>query len=140
MIINHFSTMKGTYVDGFLVVVPKANSDAYKNMATLGKETWLEHGALAYLECRGDDLYPKVPEGMEDMKARSFMDTAGAAEDESVWFSFIVFRSKEHRDEVNAKVMSDPRMNDPEMHNLPMPFDVTRMSYGGFTVEVGGGL
>lgn len=93
----------------------------------------MKHGALDYKECMGDDVHPK---GM-GMKPRSFMSAADAKDDETVWFSFIVFKSREHRDEVNAKVMSDPAMNDPEMKNMAMPFDAKRFCYGGFQVEVG---
>jgi uncharacterized protein YbaA (DUF1428 family) len=71
------------------------------------------------------------------MKPRSFIDAAKAKETETVWFSFIVFKSKKHRDQVNAKVMKDPVMNNPEWKDLPMPFDMKRFSYGGFKVEVG---
>jgi len=126
--------MKGGYVDGFLVVVPKKNAADYKKMAQLGKKMWMKHGALDYKECRGDDLKPK---GMEGMVPRRFGDAAGAKPNEEVWFSFIVFKSKKHRDAVNAKVMKDPAMNDPKMANMTMPFDVNRMCYGGFKVEVG---
>jgi len=126
--------MKGTYIDGFLLVVPKNKVDAYKKMAALGKKVWMKHGALDYKECMGDDIYPKAVPGM---KSRSFADAAKAKRSETVWFSFIVFKSKKHRDQVNAKVMKDPLMNDPEFANKPMPFDMKRFSYGGFRVEVG---
>ncbi len=124
--------MKNKYVDGFLLVIPKDKVAEYKKMAQLGRDVWMKHGALDYKECIGDDVHP---EGM-GMKPRSFATAADAQEGETVWFSFIVFKSKEHRDEVNAKVMSDPAMNGPEMANMAMPFDAKRFCYGGFQVEV----
>lgn len=125
--------MKGLYVDGFLLVVPKNKVAEYKKMATLGKKIWLKYGALDYKECRGDDLRPKSM-GSEP---RSFIDIAGAKSTDSVWFSFVVYKSKKHRDQVNAKVMKDPAMNDPAWQDKPMPFDMKRFAYGGFKVEVG---
>lgn len=124
----------GTYVDGFLLVVPKNKVAEYKKMASWGKKLWMKYGALDYKECRGDDLRPK---GMPGMKARYFTDAAKAKPHETVWFSYIVFKSKQHRDQVNAKVMKDPAMNDPAWKDKPMPFDMKRFCYGGFKVEVG---
>jgi uncharacterized protein YbaA (DUF1428 family) len=121
------------YVDGFVFVVPKKNLEAYREMAKMGKETWLKHGAIDYKECVGDDLEPKP---MGDEKPWSFIEMTGATPDDTVWFSFIVFNSKAHRDEVNAKVMSDPAMNDPQWKEKEMPFDMKRMSYGGFEAVV----
>lgn len=126
--------MKGTYIDGFLLIVPKSKVAEYKKMAELGKKVWMKHGALEYMECMGDDLRSK---GMGGMKPRTFIQVAGAKSNETVWFSFIVFKSKKHRDAVNAKVMQDPLMNDPAWKDKPMPVDVKRFSYGGFSVEVG---
>ena len=94
----------GKYVDGFVLVVPKDKTEAYKKMAQEGRDAWMKHGALAYYECLGDDL---VPQEMGGEKARAFTDMAGAKNDATVWFSFIVFKSKERRDEVNAKVMEE---------------------------------
>jgi uncharacterized protein YbaA (DUF1428 family) len=126
--------MKGSYVDGFLLVVPKNKVSEYKKMATLGKKVWMKHGALDYKECIGDDIYPKAQGGM---KAKSFADAAKAKDGETVWFSFIVFKSKKHRDQVNAKVMKDPLMQDPSFNATGMPVDMKRFTYGGFKVEVG---
>lgn len=120
------------YVDGFLIVVPRANLDEYRAMAELGRDTWMKHGALDYKECVGDDLTPK----MGDMEQLYFPKLTGLAEDEVLIFSFIVFNSRQHRDEVNARVMSDPAMNSEMLQNKPMPFDMKRLSYGGFTVMV----
>jgi len=123
----------GKYVDGFVLVVPADKADAYKKMAEMGRDAWMKHGALQYFECRSNDLKPQE---MGDEKTRPFGDMAGAKEGEDVWFSFIVFESKEHRDEVNAKVMEEMGENfDP---GFEMPTDMTRMAYGGFTVEVEG--
>src|SRR3989338_10496755 len=92
---------KTNYVDGFVLVVPKDKAEEYKKMAAWGRDTWMKHGALAYFECKGDDLMPHM---MGDMKTRSFVSMAEATEDEEVWFSFITYTSREHRDEVNKKV------------------------------------
>jgi uncharacterized protein YbaA (DUF1428 family) len=126
--------MKGTYIDGFLLVVPKSKVTEYKKMAELGKKVWMKHGALQYMECMGEDLRPK---GMGGVKPRTFIQAATAKPNETVWFSFIVFKNKKHRDAVNAKVMKDPLMNDPAWKDKPMPLDMKRFSYGGFSVEVG---
>ncbi len=121
------------YVDGFLLVVPKNKAGEYKKMAQLGKKIWMKYGALDYKECKGDDLRIKP---MGGHKARSFIDAAKAKAGETVWFSFIVYKNKKHRDQVNKKVMSDPAMNDPKWQTMPMPMDMKRFSSGGFTVEV----
>jgi uncharacterized protein YbaA (DUF1428 family) len=109
------------YVDGFVVAVPKRNIEAYKELARKAGEVWQEHGALAYVECLGDD----VPYG----ELTSFPRAVQATEDEIVAFSWIVYESRQQRDAVNAKVMADPRLKD-SMTN--MPFDGKRMIYGGF--------
>jgi uncharacterized protein YbaA (DUF1428 family) len=121
------------YVDGFVLVVPKDKTEEYKKMASEGRESWMKHGALAYYECIGDDLKPQE---MGDMKQLGFEKLTKAGPDETVWFSFIVFKSKEHRDEVNKKVMDEMSKNYDE--NFQMPFDMSRMSSGGFQVEVEG--
>ncbi len=117
------------YVDGFVLVVPKKNIAAYRRMANEGGRLWKKYGALDYKECVGDDLQPKgitltFPKAMKVKKS------------ETVFFSYIVFKSRAHRDQVNAKVMKDPSMNDPKYKNKPMPFDMKRMAYGGFKVIV----
>jgi uncharacterized protein YbaA (DUF1428 family) len=121
------------YVDGFVIVLPEENLPAYREMAEMGAKIWKQHGALEYYECVGDDLSPGTN---PEMTGLTFPEMAGAGPGETVVFSFIVFRSREHRDEVNAKVMKDPYMNDPARANQPMPFDMKRMAYGGFTVIV----
>jgi uncharacterized protein YbaA (DUF1428 family) len=122
------------YVDGFVLVVPSDKTEEYKQMASMGRDAWMKHGALSYFECRGDDL---TPQDMGGEKTRAFTEMTGATEGETVWFSFITFASKEHRDEVNAKVMEEmSHQSGPE--GGAMPFEMKRMAYGGFAVEVEG--
>ncbi len=109
------------YVDGFIVAVPKDNLEAYKDLARTAGTVWKEHGALSYVECIGDD----VPYG----ELTSFPRAVQATDDEVVIFSWITYASREARDEINKKVMADPRLN---MDNGTMPFDGKRMIYGGF--------
>lgn len=123
------------YVDGFVLVVPKAKSDEYRKIAQQGNEPWMRHGALGYYECKGDDM---AQMDMGGEKTRSFPDMAGANDDEEVWFSFIIFKSKEHRDEVNAKVMKEMEEQSEGQEPPTMPFDMQRMAYGGFEVAVEG--
>lgn len=123
------------YVDGFVLVVPKDKTEEYKKMAEGGREIWMKCGALEYYECRGDDL---VPQEMGGVQARAFPEMAGATDSETVWFSFIVFKSKEHRDEVNAKVNEEMGKQMEGQTDMSMPFDMKRMAYGGFQVEVEG--
>ena len=114
-----------SYVDGYILPVPKANIQNYREIATKAGKIWREHGALEYRECVGDDLYVK---GMV-----SFARTVRLKRGETVAFSWIVYKSREPRDRANAKVMKDPRlasMMDPKA----MPFDTKRMVYGGFKV------
>lgn len=121
--------MKGGYVDGFVFTVTKKNFKAYKKMAQLGARVWKKHGALAYYECMADDIRVK---SMGGSKPRSFKEMAKAKSNDTVWFSFIVFKNRKHRDLVNAKVMKDPLMNDPNWDMSTMPLDTTKMAYGGF--------
>ncbi len=115
------------YVDGFVLPVPKKNLQAYMRIAEKAGKVWREHGALEYLECVGDDL---------DIKGVvSFPRTIKLKRGETVVFAFIVYKSRAHRDRVNAKVMKDPRLNN-MMDGKSMPFDHTRMVYGGFKVLV----
>ena len=125
----------GKYIDGFVLVVPKDKTEEYRKMAQEGADTWMKHGALEYYECIGDDL---VTQEMGGMKALAFTEMANASEDETVWFSFIVFKSKEHRDEVNTKVMEEMSKQMEGHENDPMPFEMKRMAYGGFEVVVEG--
>lgn len=115
------------YVDGFVLPLPKKNADVYRKMARKAAKVWLEHGALEYKESIGEDLKIKG--------AGSFLDLAGCRRGETVVFAWITYRSRAHRDAVNAKVMADPRMAK-MMEGKEMPFDVKRMAYGGFDVMV----
>jgi uncharacterized protein YbaA (DUF1428 family) len=94
-------------------------------MATEGRDAWMKHGALEYYECKGNDLEPKE---MGDMKQLAFTELAKTTADETVWFSFIVFKSKEHRDEVNKKVMEEMSEKYKDAKDLTMPFDMRRMA------------
>lgn len=128
------------YVDGFLLVVPKDKVEEYREMATQGMEVWMRHGALGYYECMGDDLDPNKNGEMEmppEYRTSSFPEVVNLKENETVWFSFIFYKSKEHRDEVNANVMKDPDMDGSKWKDQPMPFDMSRMAMGGFVVKVG---
>jgi len=110
------------YVDGFVVPVPKANVAAYRRLARKAGGIWKEHGALEYVECVGDDVSPG--------KLTSFPQAVKLKPDEVVFFSWIVFRSRAHRDRVNRQVMADPRLAG--MTPKDMPFDAKRMFWGGF--------
>jgi len=123
------------YVDGFVLVVPNDKTEEYRKMAEEGRDLWMKLGALEYYECRGEDM---AAQEMGDEKGRAFPEMAGAKRDETVWFSFIVFKSKQHRDEVNAKVMEEMSKLMEGNEDMPMPFDMKRMAYGGFQVEVEG--
>lgn len=123
------------YVDGFVLVVPKGKEEAYQKMAEEGRNAWMKHGALQYFECRGDDLRQQE---MGDEKSRAFSEMTGASSEENVWFSFIVFESKAHRDEVNAKVIKEMGETYAEMTDFEMPTDMKRMAYGGFEAVVEG--
>jgi uncharacterized protein YbaA (DUF1428 family) len=114
------------YVDGYVLPVPKKNLQAYRRIAQKAGKIWREHGALEYRECAGDDLDVKwgVP----------FPRSVKLKTGETVVFSWIVFKSRAHRDQVNAKVMKDPRLA--KMDPQSMPFDHKRMVYGGFKVLV----
>jgi uncharacterized protein YbaA (DUF1428 family) len=117
-----------TYVDGFVIPVPKAKIAEYKKMAAWGKKMWMKHGALQYFECVGDDLA-----GMPE--CGNFKQMAGLKPSETAFFSFIVYKNKAHRNAVNKKVLA-------EMKTQPMPksmpFDVKRMAFGGFKTLVQG--
>lgn len=122
------------YIDGFVLVVPTGKEAEYRKMAEMGRDSWMKHGALQYFECRGDDLKQQE---MGGEKSRAFTEMAGSTGDENIWFSFIVFKSKEHRDEVNKKVMQEMSEMDME-EGFEMPTDMKRMAYGGFEVAVEG--
>jgi uncharacterized protein YbaA (DUF1428 family) len=110
------------YVDGFVLPVPKKNVAAYRAIARKAGKIWLEHGALSYVECVADDVKPG--------KVTSFPQSVKAKANETVVFSWITYKSRAHRDQVNKKVMKDPRIA--KMGPDKMPFDGKRMFWGGF--------
>jgi uncharacterized protein YbaA (DUF1428 family) len=114
------------YVDGFVLTVPKRKLEAYRRISRAAGKVWREHGALEYRECAGDDLAIKM--------GVPFPLLTKAKPGETVVFSWIVYKSRAARDRVNARVMKDPRIT--KSMKDPMPFDIKRMSYGGFTVLV----
>jgi uncharacterized protein YbaA (DUF1428 family) len=120
---------KSNYVDGFVLVIQKNKLDAYKKMATIGSKVWKKHGALDYRECIIDDPKPMYV-------TFTFAKMLGLKKNEIAVFSYIEFKSRTHRDQVNAKVMKDPMMNNPKYKDMPMPFDMKRMAYGGFKTIV----
>ena len=117
------------YVDGFVLAVPEKNLADYRKMSAAAGKVWRKHGALEYVEAVGDDLDVKF--------GLSFKKLVKPKRGETVVFSWIVFKSRAHRDQVNKKVMSDPSLNK-LMEKGPMPFDVKRMAYGGFKFLVEG--
>lgn len=120
---------KGKYVDGFVLSIPKKNTAKYKKMAREACRVWKRFGALDYKECRIDDAKPPHVTFAFDTMAKT-------KPTEHVWFSFIVYKSRKHRDEVNKKVMAyfEKKYGKGDMN---MPFDMKRFSYAGFEVEVG---
>jgi uncharacterized protein YbaA (DUF1428 family) len=128
--LNDLSTRRfamANYVDGFVVPVPKKNIDAYRKMSRKAGKVWREYGALEYRECVADDVKPG--------KYTSFPQSVKLKPNEVVWFSWIVYKSRKHRDQVNAKVMKDPRLAN-MMDPKALPFDGKRMFWGGFKVAV----
>jgi len=117
------------YVDGLVVAIPKRKLEAYQKMSKKMGKVWMKHGALQYLECAEEKL-PK-----KDQPKRTFQKITGAKERETVIFSFIVFKSKAHRDKVMKKVHSDPAMQDPSWVTK-LPFDPKRMTFGSFKTLV----
>jgi uncharacterized protein YbaA (DUF1428 family) len=115
------------YVDGYVLPLPKKNLKAYRRMAKAAARVWRDHGALEVRECVGEDL--KVKWGV------TFPRSAKLKAGETVIFSWITFKSRAHRDRVNGKVIKDPRMAK-MTEGKPMPFDIKRMVYGGFSVLV----
>jgi uncharacterized protein YbaA (DUF1428 family) len=116
------------YVDGFVLPVPKKNIAAYRRLARKAAKIWREYGAIDYRECVGDDLAVKM--------GVPFPKLAKLKPGETVVFAWITYKSKAHRDRVNAKVMKDPRLA--SMDPKSMPFDCERMAWGGFKVLVEG--
>lgn len=114
------------YVDGFIIPVPKKNIDAYRRLARKAGKVWREHGALEYVECIADDVKPG--------KHTSFPQSVKLKRNEVVWFSYILYKSRKHRDRVLAKAMNDPRLADLDPKTLP--FDGKRLIWGGFQAKV----
>jgi uncharacterized protein YbaA (DUF1428 family) len=112
----------GVYVDGYILPVPKANIEAYREMAQTAGKIWREYGALDYVECIAEDVKPG--------KVTSFPQAVQLKDDETVIFSWIVYESRAERDRINAAVMKDPRLSG--MDPSKMPFDGMRMFWGGF--------
>ena len=117
-----------SYVDGYVIPLADANAAAYKDLAERMGAIWMEHGALAYKECIAEDIDGEFGQGM-------FRQAAGAADGETVVFAFIIYKSRQHRDEVNEKVMADPRVKE-SCGGENMPFEMKRMVMGGFNVMV----
>lgn len=117
-----------SYIDGFVLVVPKKNRAAYRKMASDAGKSWMKYGAIGYYECVGDDLNPKGP-----AKPLLFQKLTKATPNEEVWYSFIIYKSRKHRDQVNKKVMKE-MMEWAKKYpdKMVMPFDEKRMAYGGF--------
>ena len=114
------------YVDGFVIPIATKNLPAYRKIARAAAKIWREHGALQYVECAGDDLKVKF--------GTPFTKMAKLKRGETAVFSWVVYKSRAHRDRVNRKIMADPRMA--EMMKIEHPFDMKRMAYGGFSVLV----
>jgi uncharacterized protein YbaA (DUF1428 family) len=123
---TQFKELPMPYVDGFVIPMPRKNLAAYRKIAAAAGKIWRQYGAIEYRECVGDDL--KIKFGMP------FPKLAKVKAGETVVFSWIVYKSKKQRDEVNAKIMKDPRIA--KMMTGKPPFDMKRMSYGGFKVIV----
>lgn len=115
-----------SYVDGYVLPVPKRGLRAYKRMAEIGRKIWTKHGALDYKECAGDDLLAKW--------GTPFTKMMKSKPGETVVFAYIVFKSRAHRDKVNAKVMKE--MNEMGGPRMDIPFDMKRMVFGGFKTIV----
>ena len=121
------------YIDGFVLPVPKKNLKAYRKMAIAAGKVWRKYGALEYFECVGDDLNPKMEGGM---KIALFPQMAKVKPGETVVFSFIVYKSRAHRDAVNTRVMKEMKKSYDKYKDIKMPFDMKRMAYGGFKAIV----
>lgn len=121
---------KGKYVDGFVLTIPKERRNEYKKLAKEAAGVWKQFGALDYKECRIDDVSPQ-------WVTFTFPKMAKAKEGEEVWFSFITYKSKADRTKVNKSVMDYFDKKYPGKDKKDMPFDMKRMAYGGFIIEVG---
>lgn len=118
-----------TYVDGFVFTVPRKNFKKYKKMAADASKIWKKYGAVGYYECIGDDLHPKWIK-------LTFPKLTKLKPSENVWFSFIIYKSKTHRNNVNKRVMAYFNKKYPNHSHKDMPFDMKKMAYGGFKTIV----
>ncbi|MES2203442.1 MAG: DUF1428 domain-containing protein [Patescibacteria group bacterium] len=125
---------KAKYVDGFVLAVKQKDVKAYIKLAKEASRVWRKFGAIEYMECMGQDLIPKGGMGMGMV---TYPKLLKLKKGEVVWYSFITYKSRKHRDEVNKKVMTYFQKKYKGKMEAAMPFDPRRMSYGGFTVEVG---
>lgn len=120
------------YVDGFVMAVPTKNTEAYKKMAKEASKVWKKFGALDYKECMGEDMTPDS----QGQKMLTFPQILKLKPDETAWFSYIVYKSRAHRDAVNKKVMKHFDEKYKDMKDMKMPFDMKRVALGGFSVMV----
>jgi uncharacterized protein YbaA (DUF1428 family) len=116
------------YIDGYVIPIKKTRLAAYRRLATTAGQVWMDHGALAFLECAGEDLKTKF--------GGSFLKLAKAKPGETVLYSFVIYKSRRDRDRINAKVAKDPRLAAIMRPGAPMPFDMKRVTYGGFSALV----
>jgi uncharacterized protein YbaA (DUF1428 family) len=121
--------VKEGYVDGFVLVVPKNKVNDYKKMARIGAKTWKKYGALDYKECMIEHV---KPQGV----TMTFSRLTKAKPGDTVWFSFVTYKSRKHRDQVNAKVMKEMQEIYDKKKDTSMPFDMKKMAYAGFKVIV----
>lgn len=119
------------YVDGYVLPIKKKNLKAYRKMAQAGGRVWMKHGALQYVECTGDDL-----KSMAKWGCVTFPKLARAKAGETVVFAFVVYKSRAHRDKVNAKVMKEFTAQQATCDGKNMPFELRRMAMGGFETIV----
>jgi uncharacterized protein YbaA (DUF1428 family) len=115
------------YIDGYVIVVPNDKLDEYKKIAEISARVWIKHGALHYYECAGDDMMPD----MGEMKCRQFPEMTQAGPNETVMFSFAIYKSREDRDIINQKIMEDPEMIN-ACEDDKMPFEMSKITFGGF--------
>lgn len=123
------------YIDAFVLVIPKKNIRKYKKIAREAAQLWMKHGALAYRECIGEDLNPP---STEECPYLPFPQLTKLKPGETVWFSYIEYESKAHRNKVNKAVMKEYEKKYAKEEMKEMPFDSTRMAWGGFTVAIEG--
>jgi uncharacterized protein YbaA (DUF1428 family) len=120
------------YVDGFVIPIPKKNLKAYKKMAKDAGKIWIKHGAVEYWECIGNEFKVNVDPTKKSKVTSPFPEKFALKPTETLLFSWIVYKSKAHRNKVNAKVMKDPKMKMEDFNAKSMPFDINKMLYAGF--------